>query len=73
MRMFYIVSCGKKLGLGSSGQPLQTSWLHANAKTLVIGNGGSLVKELPLTPCVIEIMPGFGRARNKLKFQSPMM
>jgi hypothetical protein len=71
-RMSYIISCGTKLGLGSSGLLLQTSWIHADAKTLVIDNGGSLVKELPLTPCVIEIVPGFGRARNELGFQSPM-
>jgi hypothetical protein len=61
------------LGLGSSGLPLQKPWLHADGKSLVIDNGGSLVKELPLTPCVMEIVSGFGRARNELEFQGPMM
>jgi hypothetical protein len=53
-QMSYIVSSGMNLDPGSFGLPLQTSWLHADAKTLVIDNERSLVKELPLTPCIIE-------------------
>jgi hypothetical protein len=49
--MPYIASFGENLGLGSSGLPLQASWLHADAKVLVKHNGESLVKELRLTPC----------------------
>jgi hypothetical protein len=63
-RMSYIVSVGKSLGLGFSGLYLQTSWQHNDIKVSVIDNGASLVIGLPVTPCVIEIVLGFGRARN---------
>ena len=63
-RMSYIVSVGKNLGLGFSGLYLQTSWQHTDIKISVIDNGASLVKGLPVMPCVIEIVLGFGRARN---------
>jgi hypothetical protein len=60
-RMSYIVPVGKNLGLGFSALYLQTSW---QLKISVIDNGASLVIGLPVTPCVIEIVLGFGKARN---------
>ena len=71
--MSYIVSFGKHLGLGSSGLALETSWLDADVKFLVLDNGGSLVKGLPVIPCVIEIVPGFGKARNDVNFKARLM
>ena len=63
-RMSYIASVGQNLGLGFSGLYLQTSWQHTDIKISVIDNGASLVKGLPVMPCVIEIVLGFGRTRN---------
>jgi hypothetical protein len=68
--MSHTVSFGKHLGLGFSGLVLQTYWLDVDVKILVLGNGGSLVKGLPVIPCVIEIVPGFGRARNDVNFKA---
>jgi hypothetical protein len=64
--MCYIIAFGKNLGLGFSGLYLQPSWQHADIKISVIDNGASFVKGLPEMPWVIEIVPGFGRARNKI-------
>ena len=72
-RMSYIFPSGKDLGLGSSGLSLQTSLLRADVKSSMIDNGGCLAKGLPVTPCVIEIVPGFGRGPERCKFESPMM
>ena len=69
-RMSYIISVGTNLGLGSSGLALQTYWLDADVKSLVLDNRGSLVKGLPVIPCVIEIVPGFWRARNDVNFKA---
>jgi hypothetical protein len=75
-RMSYIFRSGKDLSLGSSGLSLQASCLRADVKSSMIDNGRWLAKGLPGIPCVIEIVLGFGRARNssgRAKFQSPMM
>jgi hypothetical protein len=60
--MSYIFRSGKGLGLGSSGLSLQASLLRADVKISMLDNGGCLAKGLPVIPCVIEIVPGFGSA-----------